>query len=79
MKKLGDGTLPVERFKYYMVQDYLYLVSSCCSEVVVQSVDRSDPIRESKRAVRIQGKDTGRHCSCKYHESTTPVIMLKLV
>lgn len=23
---LGDGTLPVESFKYYLIQDYLYLV-----------------------------------------------------
>lgn len=27
VEQLGDGTLPVERFKYYMAQDYLYLVS----------------------------------------------------
>ncbi|KAI4749465.1 hypothetical protein E4T50_00349 [Aureobasidium sp. EXF-12298] len=25
VEKMGDGTLPVERFKFYMVQDYLYL------------------------------------------------------
>lgn len=24
---LGDGTLPLERFKEYLIQDYLYLVS----------------------------------------------------
>lgn len=24
---LGDGTLPVESFKYYLIQDYLFLVS----------------------------------------------------
>jgi len=24
---LADGSLPVEAFKYYLVQDYLYLVS----------------------------------------------------
>ena len=24
---MGQGTLPVERFKEYLVQDYLYLVS----------------------------------------------------
>jgi len=23
---MGDGTLPPETFKYYMIQDYLYLV-----------------------------------------------------
>jgi hydroxymethylpyrimidine/phosphomethylpyrimidine kinase len=27
VEKMGDGTLPVESFKFYMVQDYLYLVS----------------------------------------------------
>lgn len=27
VEKMGDGTLPVDRFKFYMVQDYLYLVS----------------------------------------------------
>lgn len=25
---MGDGTLPVESFKGYLIQDYLYLVSS---------------------------------------------------
>jgi thiaminase len=24
---LADGTLPVEAFKYYLIQDYLFLVS----------------------------------------------------
>lgn len=23
---MGDGTLPLEKFKYYMIQDYLYLI-----------------------------------------------------
>ena len=27
---MGDGTLPIESFKGYMVQDYLYLVSCAC-------------------------------------------------
>jgi hypothetical protein len=26
---LGDGTLPLSAFKYYLIQDYLFLV--CCS------------------------------------------------
>lgn len=29
VKKMGNGTLPEESFKYYMIQDYLYLVRSC--------------------------------------------------
>ena len=27
VRRMGDGTLPRETFKYYMIQDYLYLVS----------------------------------------------------
>jgi hydroxymethylpyrimidine/phosphomethylpyrimidine kinase len=27
--KMGDGTLPREAFKNYMIQDYLYLVGQC--------------------------------------------------
>ena len=26
---IGDGSLPVEKFKYYMIQDYLYLYDFC--------------------------------------------------
>ena len=26
VQRMGDGTLPVENFKYYMIQDYLFLV-----------------------------------------------------
>ena len=26
VQRMGDGTLPLETFKYYMIQDYLYLV-----------------------------------------------------
>lgn len=28
VRQMGDGTLPREAFKYYMIQDYLYLVSN---------------------------------------------------
>lgn len=27
VRQMGDGTLPPATFKYYMIQDYLYLVS----------------------------------------------------
>lgn len=32
---MGNGTLPLESFKGYIVQDYLYLVSilGCCFEL----------------------------------------------
>jgi thiaminase len=26
VQRMGDGTLPLENFKYYMIQDYLFLV-----------------------------------------------------
>jgi thiaminase len=26
VKGMGDGTLPLENFKFYLIQDYLYLV-----------------------------------------------------
>ena len=26
VNKMADGTLPIEQFKYYLIQDYLYLV-----------------------------------------------------
>lgn len=28
---LGDGTLPMGSFRYYLTQDYLYLVRRCLS------------------------------------------------
>ena len=26
---IGDGTLPMDRFKYYMCQDYVFLIDFC--------------------------------------------------
>ena len=28
VQRIADGTLPVEKFKYYLIQDYLFLVST---------------------------------------------------
>jgi thiaminase len=28
VQRMGDGTLPADSFKHYMVQDYLYLVGA---------------------------------------------------
>jgi thiaminase len=42
VEKMGDGTLPVERFKFYMVQDYLYLVSlmiMCLRTILTSGID----------------------------------------
>lgn len=31
VQKMARGTLPIENFKYYMIQDYLFLVGlPCC-------------------------------------------------
>jgi hypothetical protein len=38
--RLGDGSLPLEAYKYYMVQDYLYLVGHKSMPYVI--VDRPD-------------------------------------
>ena len=29
VEQLADGTLPLESFKYYLIQDYLYLIQFC--------------------------------------------------
>jgi thiaminase len=42
---LADGSLPVEAFKYYLVQDYLYLVSISSK----QNKDASDLLRYNLR------------------------------
>jgi len=45
---MGDGTLPRETFKYYMVQDYLYLVSWRYSVRLVEvSLTYADTLRQS--------------------------------
>ncbi|MFQ5893405.1 MAG: thiaminase II, partial [Nitrospinota bacterium] len=36
---LGDGSLPVERFRFYLAQDYLFLLAYC--QVFAQAVARS--------------------------------------
>ncbi len=32
VRQMGDGTLPMEKFQHYMIQDYLYLVRPCTRE-----------------------------------------------
>lgn len=44
VEKMGDGTLPVERFKFYMVQDYLYLVSLTTLKLSATPTDGIDAI-----------------------------------
>lgn len=32
VQRIGDGTLPLDRFKNYLIQDYLFLVSSIITD-----------------------------------------------
>lgn len=61
---MGDGTLPLESFKEYLTQDYIYLVrypfETACR--TIQSDPRVDPFRQSKRLGRVQSKEHGGHC-----------------
>jgi thiaminase len=52
---LGDGSLPVESFKYYLVQDYLFLVG-LFSKDLGSGADSSGSICKSKRSGGIQGE-----------------------
>jgi hypothetical protein len=57
---LADGSLPVNSFKYYLVQDYLFLVSRIPDG---QSPDLMlpGPICESECFGCLQGEDNGRY------------------
>ena len=39
---IGDGTLPVEKFRYYMMQDYIFLVEFC--RVVALAVAKAEMV-----------------------------------
>lgn len=58
VEKMGDGTLPVERFKFYMVQDYLYLVSPTVEGMETILTSGIDPICQSQRTCRLQGQNS---------------------
>ena len=57
VEQLGDGTLPIERFKFYMTQDYLYLVSPNLPIISVPFLTQAAPICPSKRTRRLQSQD----------------------
>jgi hypothetical protein len=52
---LADGSLPVETFKYYLIQDYLFLVSCITCYCSSQNLIPSGSIRESKCLGCVQG------------------------
>ena len=57
VEKMGDGTLPVDRFKFYMVQDYLYLVSLTFRSTRTRLISCIDAFRQSQRACWLQSQD----------------------
>jgi thiaminase len=59
---LADGSLPVEAFKYYLVQDYLYLVSILQSGTKIY-LTSSDTICEGECVGGVQGQNDGGYCS----------------
>ncbi len=52
---MGDGTLPLESFKGYLIQDYIYLVSGLLLPTLGPSLTWADTLRPSKRAGLVQG------------------------
>jgi thiaminase len=60
VQQLADGTLPVERFKHYLIQDYLFLVSSYESALRKQLTD-ADTLRARKCIGCIQVQEHGRY------------------
>jgi hypothetical protein len=53
---MGDGTLPVENFKVYLVQDYLFLVGLApWDNWNLVLIHTEDTILPSERFGRLQG------------------------
>ena len=57
---MGDGTLPPETFKFYMIQDYLYLVCRLVTPPWLMLI-ALDSICSSECARRLQSEDAGGH------------------
>jgi thiaminase len=54
---MADGTLPVEKFKVYLVQDYLFLVSEAFRTYLYPALrNHLDTILTSTRVGRLQSK-----------------------
>lgn len=50
VRQMGDGTLPVEKFKYYMIQDYLFLVQFARANAL--SAYKSSTLKDIGRSVQ---------------------------
>ena len=67
VRRMGDGTLPRETFKYYMIQDYLYLVRfPIPKQINPHHSYIPDPFRPSTCLSRLQKQKPGRHRRCEY-------------
>lgn len=47
---MGDGTLPVENFRYYMIQDYLFLVQF--ARATALSAYKSSSLKDIGRSIQ---------------------------
>jgi thiaminase II len=50
VRRMGDGTLPVENFRYYMIQDYLFLVQF--ARATALSAYKSSSLQDIGRSVQ---------------------------
>ena len=67
---MGNGSLPVESFKGYLVQDYLFLVRATISFASGPgSYPETDAIRPSQCPRGVQGEGPKRHCPGEYGAS----------
>jgi hypothetical protein len=65
VRGMGQGNLPLERFKAYLVQDYLYLVGANQQDKDVLLIILG-PICPKQCTSIIQGQDYGLDRSSKY-------------
>jgi thiaminase len=50
VQRMADGTLPVEKFRYYMIQDYLFLVQF--ARATALSAYKSNSLKDIGRSVQ---------------------------
>ena len=63
---LADGTLPVSAFKYYLIQDYLFLVCTLSKVGCERYLTLAGSIRKGECVSGIQGQDNWRYYFSKW-------------
>jgi hydroxymethylpyrimidine/phosphomethylpyrimidine kinase len=63
---MGQGSLPIERFKEYLVQDYLYLVSIESASHDKLLIGHLGPICAEQRIGSLQGEEHGVNICSKF-------------